>query len=327
MPDARQRCGPLRGASPAMQEVYKLITRCAPTDVTVCLSGESGTGKEMVARVLHQLSPRRDAPFVTVNCGAINGELAESLLFGHERGSFTGAERTHRGIFEQAGDGTLFLDEVTEMPLELQVKLLRVLEGGSLVRIGGETPITLRARVICATNRAPERAVNEGQLRKDLWYRLNVFPIALPPLRERDGDITLLGNYFLQELNVAREVPWRWHRQAVEALEAHWWPGNVRELKNTVYRSVLLAQDEEIRTIELIGEPGPRPPEGRPALPAGMIELPLGSSVAEVERLLILATLAQCKGNKQSAANRLGVSLKRLYNRLNSYNRANAADS
>src|SRR5262245_57447211 len=172
-----------------MGVVYDMIARVAPTDATVCIIGESGTGKEMVAQAIHELSRRRSGPFVPVNCGAVSPNLIESTLFGHERGSFTGAERLHHGVFEQASEGTLFLDEVSETPPELQVKLLRVLETGKVTRIGGESLIDVDVRVLAATNRSPEQAIQEGKLREDLWYRLNVFRIDLPPLRERAGDV------------------------------------------------------------------------------------------------------------------------------------------
>jgi DNA-binding NtrC family response regulator len=317
--------GILRGLSAPMLAVYELVLKAAPTEATVVLYGESGTGKEVLAGALHRLSRRADAPFVAVNCGAVSAPLAESMLFGHERGSFTGAERLHRGIFEQASEGTLFLDEITEMPNELQVKLLRVLETGSLTRVGGEAPVRFGGRVICATNRPPEEAVRCGRLRADLWYRLSVFPIAVPPLRQRPGDIRLLAQHFLDELNAAHETAVRWQASALRALEDHWWPGNVRELKNTVYRSYILATDHEVRIIDLAPDiaraaDAPRVQPSAQATP-GALHVPLGSSVAAVERRLILATLAHCKGNKQSAANVLGVSLKTLYNRLDRYRR------
>ena len=200
------RFGPLVGAAPSMGVVYDLIARVAPTDATVFIVGESGTGKEVVAQAVHELSRRRKEPFVPVNCGAVSPNLIESTLFGHEKGSFTGAERMHRGVFEQATGGTLFLDEISEMPLELQVKLLRVLETGTVMRIGGEKAIAVDVRVIAATNRVPEQSVAEGRLREDLWYRLNVFPIGLPPLREREGDIEVLAEHFLNELNSAGQT-------------------------------------------------------------------------------------------------------------------------
>ena len=187
------RFGPMIGASGAIQEVYDLIARVAPTEATVLVTGESGTGKELVAQTIQGLSRRRRGSFLAINCGAVSPNLIESELFGHERGSFTGAAQRHRGHFERASGGTLFLDEVTEMPMELQVKLLRVLESGQVLRIGGDQPVATDVRVVAATNRSPSQAVAEGRLREDLYYRLNVFPITLPPLRERPGDVTLLA--------------------------------------------------------------------------------------------------------------------------------------
>ena len=250
------RFGPLVGASAAMGAVYDLIARVAPTDATVCIVGESGTGKEVVAQAVHELSRRRKEAFVPVNCGAVSPNLIESTLFGHEKGSFTGAERMHRGVFEQATGGTLFLDEVSEMPAELQVKLLRVLETGTVMRIGGEKAIGVDVRVIAATNRVPEQAVQEGRLREDLWYRLNVFPIGLPPLRERAGDIEVLAEHFLGELNAAGQTRKRWSAGARAALQRYGWPGNVRELKNLVHRAYILAEEEigvECLPAEVVG--------------------------------------------------------------------------
>ena len=250
------RFGPLIGASMAMGVIYDMIARVAPTDATVCIVGESGTGKEVVAQAVHELSRRRKGPFVPVNCGAVSPTLIESTLFGHEKGSFTGAERMHRGVFEQASGGTLFLDEVSEMPAELQVKLLRVLETGTVMRIGGEVPIAMDVRVIAATNRVPEQAIQEGKLREDLWYRLNVFPIGLPPLRERAGDIEVLAEHFLAELNAGRGRTSAGVSAARAALLRYGWPGNVRELKNLVHRAYILGETEigaECLPAELIG--------------------------------------------------------------------------
>jgi DNA-binding NtrC family response regulator len=321
------RFGPLVGASPAMGTVYDLIMRVAPTEATICIVGESGTGKELVAQTVHGLSRRRKGPFVPVNCGAVSPTLIESTLFGHERGSFTGAERMHRGVFEQATGGTLFLDEVTEMPIELQVKLLRVLETGAVVRIGSEKPVEVDVRVVAATNRVPEQAVQDRRLREDLWYRLNVFPIALPPLRDRAGDIDLLSQHFLTELNATDGTNKRWSTPALKTLEQYWWPGNVRELKNLVHRAYIMA-DEEISAADLPVEVGLAVSGTSRAIHGGlgrnareMLQVRVGSTVAEVEQQLILATLEQCDGNKQKAANTLGVSLKTLYNRLNAYRR------
>lgn len=313
------RFGPLVGGSEAMGTVYDLITKVAPTDATVFIIGESGTGKEVVTQAVHELSRRRKGPFVPVNCGAISPNLIESTLFGHEKGSFTGAEKLHRGVFEQAAEGTLFLDEVTEMPLELQVKLLRVLETGTATRIGGEKPIPVDVRVVAATNRDPEQAVREGKLREDLWYRLNVFPIPLPPLRQRRGDIALLAQHFLGELNAANGSNKRWSDAAMEALEVYAWPGNVRELKNLSHRAFILG-DQEIDvsclpTLPSAAEIAARAPEDG----SSVLQVRVGASVADVEKRLIFATLEQVSGNKQKAAEILGVSLKTLYNRLSAY--------
>jgi len=223
--------GPLWGRSETMQRVYQQISRVAGTSVTVFVTGESGTGKEVVARIVHDLSRRRAQPFLAVNCGAISPNLIESEIFGHEKGSFTGAERQHQGFFERAHGGTLFLDEITEMPLELQVKLLRVLETGNFMRVGSTVLQDTDVRVIAATNRPPEQAVASGQLREDLYYRLNVFPIALPPLRERSDDLPLLGEHFLATVSAKEGHAKSFTPAALGRLAAYCWPGNVRELR------------------------------------------------------------------------------------------------
>src|ERR1700687_3308379 len=238
------RFGLLIGASPTMQKLYDLIARVAPTEATVLVTGESGTGKDLVAQTLHELSRRRKEAFLPLNCGAVSPNLIESGLFGHERGSFTGAERTHKGYFERATGGTLFLDEIAEMPIELQVKLLRVLETGAVIRIGGERPIAVDVRVIAATNRDPDEAVTLGKLREDLLYRLKVFPLQLPPLRERGEDIELLADHFLGGLDESEGTSKTFSRAAMERLRGHVWPGNVRELKNLVHHAFILADDE-----------------------------------------------------------------------------------
>jgi two-component system, NtrC family, response regulator HydG len=312
------RFGSLVGASPAMQEVYDLIARVAPTRATVLITGESGTGKEMVAETVHRLSSRRKGPFLPLNCGAISPTLIESELFGHERGSFTGAARTHKGVFERASGGTLLLDEITEMPIELQAKLLRVLETSAFNRVGAERPLKVDVRIVAASNRDPESAVAEGQLRQDLLYRLSVFPIHLPPLRERRDDVRLLAEHFCGELNAQEGTGKAITPEAMERLAAHDWPGNVRELKNLVQRAFILA-DGEIGVEHLA-----------PALAGGKGDenggrLPVGLSIAEVERRLILATLEECGGEKKKTAEVLGISLKTLYNKLNAYHEADAA--
>jgi len=307
------RFGLLIGASTVMQKLYDLIARVAPTEATVLVTGESGTGKDLVAQTLHELSRRRKEAFLPLNCGAVSPNLIESELFGHERGSFTGADRTHKGYFERATSGTLFLDEIAEMPIELQVKLLRVLETGAVIRIGGERPIAVDVRVIAATNRDPDEAVTQGKLREDLLYRLKVFPLHLPPLRERGEDIELLADHFLGVLNKAEGTSKTFSRAAMDRLRAHTWPGNVRELKNLVHHAFILADDE-------IGPSSfPQALGGTPEPAGPSLHLKVGTSIAEADRRLILATLDQYGGDKKKAADVLGISLKTLYNRLGAY--------
>jgi len=307
------RFGSLVGASAAMQKVYDAIARVAPTDATVLLTGESGTGKELVAETLHGLSRRRQAPFLPLNCGAISPALIESELFGHERGSFTGADRTHRGYFERAAGGTIFLDEITEMPFELQVKLLRVLETAAVIRIGGERPLPVDVRVIAATNQQPEEAVAQGKLREDLLYRIKVFPLQLPPLRHRGDDVEFLAHHFLAQHNKMEGTGKVFTRAALQRLRSHRWPGNVRELKNLIHHAFILA-DEEIGVDCLPSEIGGAEPVSGPT-----IYLKVGMSLDEADRRLILATLRECQGDKRKAADMLGISLKTLYNRLKAY--------
>src|SRR5579863_1211958 len=306
------RLGLLLGASEAMVLTYEMINRVAPTDATVLLVGESGTGKDLAATTLHHLSRRTKTPFLPLNCGAISPTLIESELFGHERGSFTGAQHRHKGYFERAHGGTLFLDEISEMPIELQVKLLRVLETGTLARIGGDQQVAVDVRVIAATNRDPQQAVADGKLREDLLYRLQVFPIQMPPLRDRGGDVELLANYFLDQLNERQGTAKRFAGEALDRLRHHLWPGNVRELKNVIHRAFIMA-DEEITTRSLPREVGGDAGGDR------SLHFQVGASIAEVEHRLILATLDAHAGNKRKTAEVLGVSLKTLYNRLNTY--------
>jgi DNA-binding NtrC family response regulator len=306
------RLGLLLGASPSMQAVYEMLTRVAPTDASVFLIGESGTGKDLAAQTLHMLSRRSKSPYMPLNCGAISPTLIESELFGHERGSFTGAARRHKGYFERAHMGTLFLDEITEMPIELQVKLLRVLETGALNRIGGDAPVEVDVRVVAATNRDPQKAVNDGKLREDLLYRLQVFPIHMPPLGERGEDIQLLADYFLAQLNERQGTTKRFTEESMERLRSHNWPGNVRELKNVVHRAFIMA-DQDITPRAL-----PREVGGDSGFQRSL-SFQVGTSIEEVERRLIMATLEANGGNKRQTADVLGVSLKTLYNRLNSY--------
>lgn len=303
------------GESPAMQKVYDVMHKVAATDITVFLQGESGTGKELAAQAIHKLSSRPTGPFLAVNCGAISATLIGSELFGHERGSFTGANRQHKGFFERATSGTLFLDEISEMPLELQVQLLRVLETGKLLRVGGDREIPVDVRLIAATNRDPEEALIQGKLREDLFYRLNVFPIRLPPLRERGGDITFLANYFLHLLNQQQGAQKRFTAAAIRKLALYSWPGNVRELRNAVQRAFILAHhDSQIDIIHVAD-----PLEPKPSSNSDPMRLSVGMPIGEAERRLILATLAHFEGNKPSTAETLGISLKTLYNRLKQY--------
>jgi DNA-binding NtrC family response regulator len=328
--------GHLWGRSAPMQRIYEQISRVAGTAVTVFCTGESGTGKELVAKTVHELSRRRKRPFLAINCGAISPNLIESELFGHEKGSFTGADRQHQGFFERAHGGTLFLDEVTEMPLELQVKLLRVLETGTFSRVGSTQSQEADVRVIAASNRPPETAVAAGKLREDLLYRLNVFPIHLPPLRDRADDIGLLAEHFLAEVCRAEGVNKRLTREAVAKLERYRWPGNVRELRNVVQRAYVMTNGDTI-TDEWLPANNPSmaaaPATGAAALPVvesvpqaapsaqngNTITVQVGTSIAEAERQLILATFAHCGHNKERTAAALGISLKTLYNRLKEF--------
>ncbi len=308
------RFGSMIGNSSAMQPVYDQIARVAQTDATVFITGETGSGKEVVASTIHELSRRANKAFVPMNCGAISPNLIESELFGHERGSFTGAERAHKGFFERADGGTLFLDEVTEMSADLQVKLLRALETSQVMRVGGNDSIEVDVRVIAATNRSPDDAVAQGKLRQDLLYRLNVFPIQLPPLRARNGDIGLLATYFLEQLNRKEGSAKAFSGTAIERLRMHDWPGNVRELRNTVQRAYILAENE----IGPESLPLPGKPTASPAGPNTLSFAP-GTSLADVERQMILVTLQHYDGDKKRTADSLGMSLKTLYNRLNLY--------
>ena len=301
------RFGSIIGVSPAMQKVYDLITKVAPTDATVFITGESGTGKELVAQTICELSTRQRRPLLPLDFGSIPQNLIESELFGHERGSFTGATQLRRGCFERATGGTLFLDEITEMPIELQVKLLRVLESGTLSRVGGDEAIPVNVRLIAASNRVPHEAVKAGKLREDLYYRINVFPIVLPPLREREGDVLLLAEQFLQTFNVRDEQSKRLSAGARDRILAHPWRGNVRELKNEMHRAYIL-EGEVLELPDLVPSA-----DARPAPDAA------GGTLEQSERVLILSTLESCAGDKKRAARQLGISLKTLYNRLHVY--------
>lgn len=308
------RCGDLHGASPPMRHLFQLIAKVAPTSANVLIVGESGTGKEVVAEAIQQMSREKDKPFVALNCGAISPQLIEAELFGHERGSFTGAVRMHKGCFERANGGTLFLDELTEMPLEMQVKLLRVLETGRFCRVGADEELQVKVRLIAATNRDPQAAVDAGTMRSDLYYRLAVFPIEVPPLRDRGGDVVLLANMFLERWNREEGTTKTFSKLSRRFMHEYHWPGNVRELKNMIHRAFILA-DHELDIVDAI-----RPSKHMVAtMESDCITFPLGRKLAEAEQKLIYATLGYCGGNKTLTAEVLGVSLKTLYNRLNEY--------
>ncbi|GAA4217701.1 nitrogen regulation protein NR(I) [Sphingomonas endophytica] len=326
---------PLIGRSPAMQDVYRVIARVVSNDLTVLVSGESGTGKELVARAIHDLGARASAPFVPINMAAIPRELIEAELFGHERGAFTGAAQRNAGRFEQAAGGTLFLDEIGDMPIEAQTRLLRVLQSGEFTTVGGARTIRADVRIVAATNRDLQQAVAGGQFREDLYYRLNVVPVALPPLRERRGDVAELARHFLDRA-AAEGLPRKTLDQdAVAVLEAHDWPGNVRELENLMRRLAALSRDDRIGAAELnatIGGGAPAeaaPDPGIEVAVRAMIErlarqepraLDDGSLYAriigEVERPLIEAMLARHGGNQLRAARAIGLNRNTLRKRL-----------
>jgi DNA-binding NtrC family response regulator len=310
------------GRSAVMQSVFATIQQVAPSRASVLITGESGTGKEMVARAIHNLSPRRDGPFVAINCAALPETLMESELFGHEKGSFTGAAERRAGCFELSQDGTLLLDEIGEMPSATQAKLLRVLEDNRVRRLGAKSEIQVDVRVLAATNKVPEVAVSKGELRSDLYYRLNVFHINLPPLRERKEDIALTAETLVRDLNrkhgchVAGLAP-----EVLDRLLRHNWPGNVRELRNVLERAVIVAGEGTI-------QPSHLPPDflvsaglPRPAAPVdgNGVSFPVGTTVAEAEKGLILKTLEHTRNNKTRAAEILGISLKTLHNKLKEY--------
>ncbi len=303
------------GASDAMQQVFELVKRVAGSDASVLVTGESGTGKELVARAIHDLGRRRGGPFVAVNAAAFPEGVIESELFGHERGAFTGAERQRQGCFERADGGTLFLDEITEMPIALQPKLLRVLEAQSVRRVGGARDIPFSVRLVTATNRDPVEAIREGKMREDLYYRLAVFPLQLPPLRERGEDIDLLAQHFVELFSRKHDCEVLGLTEgALGRLRAYDWPGNVRELRNLIERGVILARQGWL-------DEGHLPPVLRPRLrrTGEGVLVPPDTTVADAERMLILDTLQRVGDNKAEAARRLGVDVKTIRNKLKRY--------
>ena len=309
--------GRIVGNSPKMRKIYQVIEQAAPTPASVLIIGESGTGKELVAQTIHQLSPRAEAPFVAINCAAIPETLLESEIFGHERGAFTGATDRRAGCFELADRGTLFLDEIAEMVPVTQVKLLRVLQERRFRRLGGRVEQDVDVRVIAATNVNPLDAIRDGKLRDDLYYRLNVFTIELPPLRDRKDDLPLIIQALLDEFNVRdRRNVQAVTPDAMRMLELYDWPGNVRELRNVIERATILAKGEFIEPVHLprFGAP-PRAVEPTPS--SSGVTIAPGMTVDEAERKLIIATLEASGNNKTRAAEMLGISLKTLHNMLN----------
>ncbi|MDE2291002.1 MAG: sigma-54-dependent Fis family transcriptional regulator [Elusimicrobia bacterium] len=294
--------------SAAMRRIQDLVQKVASTDAAVLIQGESGTGKELVARAIHAASARRNHPFVAVNCGALPEGLLESELFGHVRGAFTGAVASRPGKFQVASGGTLFLDEIGELPLNLQVKLLRALQSGEVRRVGENRSVKVNARIVTATNRDLKKGMTEGTFRDDLYYRLNVFPIVIPPLRERTDDIMPLAERFLK---VGRDkhggVAVRFSQEAAQALLDYAWPGNVRELEHAVERAVILAPGQEVRADDLPPEVRARGGDGQPR------------PLSELEREHILKTLDACRGNQQEAAKKLGIARNTLWRKLKEY--------
>ncbi|WP_020410122.1 sigma-54 interaction domain-containing protein [Hahella ganghwensis] len=301
--------GLLVGSSGTMRKLYRSIRRVAQTEANIFIEGESGSGKELAAHTLHLASPRADKPFIAINCGALSPELIDSELFGHRKGAFTGAHRDHRGVFEQAAEGTLFLDEVTEMPLDHQVKLLRVLETGEFRPVGDSSTKLADVRVIAATNRNPLQAIADDVFREDLYFRLAHFPLKIPPLRHREDDIVGLANHFLAYRNAQEEQHKSLSPEALELIRRHPWPGNVRELKHAIERAYILADDRLL----------PEHLSLEAATDANASDIPFGVPLEEIEKTAILKTLEQTDGNKTECAQLLGISVKTLYNKLEKY--------
>jgi DNA-binding NtrC family response regulator len=311
--------GSLVGSSKHMQEIFSLVEMVAPSSASVLITGESGTGKELVARTIHNLSPRKNKPFVAINCAAVPETLIESEIFGHEKGAFTGAVERRAGCFELAEDGTLLLDEIGEMPIATQAKLLRVLEDRKLRRLGSKVETEVDVRVIAATNRNPEQAVAQGHLRGDLFYRLNVFNIDMPPLREHKEDIPQLAEHLLQEMNAkhGRQVA-TVSEEVLQIFQSHHWPGNVREMRNTLERAVILCGGSMIEKKHLPPNFGASTTLTTANDPRS-VHLHVGTTVEEAERQLIFKTLTATSNNKTRAAEILGISLKTLHNKLKEY--------
>lgn len=309
-----EQFGLLLGSSVPMRNLYQVLRKVAGTDAHVFVSGESGAGKELVAHSLHAASGRAANNFVALNCGALSPDLVDSELFGHVKGAFTGAQRDHKGVFEQANGGTLFLDEITEMPPEHQVKLLRVLENGEYRPVGSSRTRQSNVRVVAATNRSPEAAVEQGFLREDLYFRLAQFPVHVPALRERADDIAGLARYFLNHRNVQERRVKHLPQSTLTYLQAYSWPGNVRELKHAIERAYIVA-DDELRPEHFYLQAHRAKARKRVQLPAGM-------ALKDLEQAAIEATLDDHQGNKTASAAQLGISIKTLYNKLDKYQRS-----
>src|SRR5499433_3107203 len=312
------RLGDLVGGSKPMQDVMRIVEMAAPSSASVLITGETGAGKEIVARTLHKLSPRTNGPFVAINCSAIPETLMESEIFGHERGAFTGAAERRIGCFELAVSGTLLLDEIGEMPAPTQAKLSRVLQDRKVRRLGSKTETPVDVRVLAATNKDPEQAVSSGQMRQDLFFRLNVFHIHLPPLRDHKEDIQPLVDHILKDVNAKHGKHVRGvGAEVMDIFQSHTWPGNIRELRNVLERSTIMCEKDLITRSCLPGEFGKSTPKSPGDL--GGLKFPIGTTVEAMERELILQTLSATNNNKTRAAELLGISLKTLHNKLKEY--------
>jgi DNA-binding NtrC family response regulator len=324
--------GDLVGSSPEMQYVFSLINQVAPTSASVLITGESGTGKELVARALHRLSPQAAGPFVAINCAALTETLIESELFGHEKGAFTGALERHIGCFEQANNGTVLLDEIGDMPIGTQSKLLRVLEDRKVRRLGGKVDLPVEVRVIAATNRNPEDAIKNKLLREDLFYRLNVFNIHLPPLRERKGDIAAIAEAVISNLNKKHACRVTGlHPSVLERLQSHSWPGNVRELRNVLERAVILAGEGTILpkhlAMDVTGAEQPQDAAGAETTGGDSIAVRPGATMQEIEDAYIDMILQRTDNNKTKAAEILGISVRTIHNRLGQKSKGKASSA
>ena len=327
--NGKQRKGrPIVSNHPLMVRILEVCEAVAKSDATVLIQGESGTGKELIARFVHAASPRSNQPFVAVNCAALPATLLESELFGHEKGAFTGAQQRKIGKFELAHGGTILLDEISEMDLPLQAKLLRVLQEREVDRVGGKDPINIDVRVLATTNRHLEQAVEEGKFRSDLYYRLNVIPITLPPLRERKSDIAILAQHFMRQhlgAGATELTP-----EVMAALQEYSWPGNVRELQNAVERAAILSTGRQPQEADFLLKTPNRPQPQRlaekvevtaePQIDTGALTIKSGTTVGDMEKALILETLRATQNNRTEAARLLGISIRTLRNKLHEYN-------